>query len=179
MIRRSSPEVTKSPSSRHSGTNRETDAHSCPSCRSASRTGWSHKLLVNNTKKLSDQALRECDGHRSKERELNVPRVGLRRSTVSSTSRATCDQRQLKALAVPPIRNQIPLQTGTSTRLRERDSFVRPIACPMPSLARSRASHRGRCRTWSRTLLSGPVGAPASHRPASRHGGAPKNPNQF
>lgn len=55
----------------------------------------------------------------------------------------SCDLRQLKALAVPPIRNQIPLQTGTSTSLRERDSFVHPIVCPMPSLARSRASHWG------------------------------------
>ena len=89
-----------------------------------------------------------------------------------------CDLRQLKALAVPPIRNQIPLQTGTSTRLRERDSFVRPIVCPMPSLARPRASHRGVVALVQNAALW-PGWAPASHRPASRHGGAQKTQINF
>lgn len=75
------------------------------------------------------------------------PCISSRPPSIHRFLNVSCDRRQLKALAVPPIRNQMPLQPGTSTAAGEK-GFVHSSYCvpsAQPCTVTGVAS--GRCRT--------------------------------
>ena len=116
---------------------------------------------------------RECPANTQR----TSPCIPSRPPSIHRFLNVSCDPRQLKALAVPPIRNQLPLQPGSSTRARERDSFVHPIVCLCPAL-HGHGRRIGAFSHRSRTLISAPVGRqPCTALPAGMK--EHKNPNQF
>lgn len=123
---RHSPVVNQFPQSRHSGTSRETPADSCPATRVSVSLGG---LTISWEIPSRSRQAREREFRASTERAS--PCISSRPPSIHRFLNVSCNPRQLKALAVPPIRNQIPLQTGTSTRAKQRGIRPSVLLCAL------------------------------------------------